>query len=118
MVPTQHQRSACFGLAIWLNLSMFRRWITSPSTWKAFALWFLMDHPCLSEDRRRRRNIVQQIRWTITGERFQRIATISAEVVLLVLICLMLYTWASSECALRNDCTFASAHWANWLFSR
>lgn len=80
MVPTQHQRGTCLGLAIWLTLSRF---------------W-----------------------WTMTSERFKRLAAEIAFWVLAVGLVAMLYTWASFECALREECTFASAHWANWLFDK
>lgn len=54
--------------------------------------------------------------YTLTSEQSQlwteRIAY-SAAVLLLVL---MLYTWASFECWMGRDCTFASTHWTQWLW--
>lgn len=64
------------------------------------------------------KTISHQTWWQLTSERSKRILETAAFWLLAIGLLLMAYTFASSECALRNECTFASAHWANWLFSK
>mgnify|MGYP001218857945 FL=1 len=83
-----------------------------------FRQWLLSGSSLQSEERRALRGIWQRVRYTLTGHRFQKWMADTFFWLGGLALITMLYTFASFECALGRDCTFASAHWANWLFGK
>lgn len=64
------------------------------------------------------RQILQRIWHTLTSNWIQKWVANTLFWVGMIAFAGLMYTFASFECALHEECALASAHWANWLLSR
>lgn len=89
---------------------------TNPRYYKS--QWLLSGSWLQSEERRAIRQFQQRLWRNLTSDRFKRVAEQVIFWSLVTFCIVMFYTFASAECAMGRDCTFASSHWANWLFGK
>lgn len=115
----QFRKVEAIGLTFQLSLSRFLGWLGTTCL-AVLRLLLIEPAPCLSEDRRMRREMTRRvwkrICYTTTSDWFQKTVTNVAFWLLLVALVGFAYFWASWECALGNSCFLASADFANWVF--